>query len=163
MFFFYFCFSPYRNKIALDPTQALFLLVAEKSMSCMSSSMGEVYSNHRDTDGFLYITYASQEIFGAPPPTARSPCWKQRSWQCEPRLTSRWHLNWESRKKVKRPGMFLSRFCRPKLHSVLHHDLFFCSATADWWPRCRQQIRHYLLHCSTIQTNRLLLFVAPEL
>uniref|UniRef100_A0A3Q0T3R2 Microtubule-associated protein 1 light chain 3 gamma, like n=1 Tax=Amphilophus citrinellus TaxID=61819 RepID=A0A3Q0T3R2_AMPCI len=51
------------NKIALDSTQALFLLVAEKSMSCMSSSMGEVYSHHRDADGFLYITYASQEMF----------------------------------------------------------------------------------------------------
>lgn len=63
-------FSPSRNKIALDSTQALFLLVAEKSMSCMSSSMGEVYSHHRDTDGFLYITYASQEIFGGGPP----PC-----------------------------------------------------------------------------------------
>lgn len=65
-----------RNKIDLDSTQALFLLVAEKSMSCMSSSMREVYSRYRDTDGFLYITYASQEMFGAPPPAAaRSPCW----------------------------------------------------------------------------------------
>ncbi|XP_008278544.1 microtubule-associated proteins 1A/1B light chain 3C [Stegastes partitus] len=63
-----------RNKIALDSTQALFLLVAEKSMSCMSSSMGEVYSRYRDTDGFLYITYASQEMFGAPQPAARLPC-----------------------------------------------------------------------------------------
>uniref|UniRef100_A0A667WMH7 Microtubule-associated protein 1 light chain 3 gamma, like n=1 Tax=Myripristis murdjan TaxID=586833 RepID=A0A667WMH7_9TELE len=44
--------------------QALFLLVSEKSMSCMSASMGEVYSQYRDPDGFLYITYASQEIFG---------------------------------------------------------------------------------------------------
>ncbi|KAG7230404.1 hypothetical protein INR49_024510 [Caranx melampygus] len=59
-----------RNKIALDPTQALFLLVAERSMSCMSSSMGEVYSRYSDADGFLYITYASQEMFGAPQP----PC-----------------------------------------------------------------------------------------
>lgn len=68
------CFFYSRNKIALDSTQALFLLVAEKSMSCMSSSMGEVYSRYRDTDGFLYITYASQEMFGAPPPAAGPPC-----------------------------------------------------------------------------------------
>ncbi|XP_031718701.1 microtubule-associated proteins 1A/1B light chain 3C [Anarrhichthys ocellatus] len=63
-----------RNKISLESTQALFLLVAEKSMSCMSSSMGEVYSHHSDTDGFLYITYASQEVFGAPQPAARPHC-----------------------------------------------------------------------------------------
>ncbi|KAM8732636.1 microtubule-associated proteins 1A/1B light chain 3C [Acanthopagrus latus] len=63
-----------RNKIDLDSTQALFLLVAEKSMSCMSSSMREVYSRYRDTDGFLYITYASQEMFGAPRPAASPPC-----------------------------------------------------------------------------------------
>lgn len=70
--FTHFCLClPLRNKIALDPTQALFLLVAERSMSCMSSSMGEVYSRYSDTDGFLYITYASQEMFGAPWP----PCW----------------------------------------------------------------------------------------
>uniref|UniRef100_A0A3B3V0Z5 Microtubule-associated protein 1 light chain 3 gamma, like n=1 Tax=Poecilia latipinna TaxID=48699 RepID=A0A3B3V0Z5_9TELE len=55
-----------RNKIALDGTQTLFLLVAERSMSSMSSSMGDIYSRFRDADGFLYITYASQEAFGAP-------------------------------------------------------------------------------------------------
>lgn len=53
-----------RNKIDLDSSKTLFLLVAEKSMSCMSSSMGDIYSHHRDADGFLYITYASQEMFG---------------------------------------------------------------------------------------------------
>ncbi|XP_006781386.1 microtubule-associated proteins 1A/1B light chain 3C [Neolamprologus brichardi] len=63
-----------RNKIALDSTQALFLLVAEKSMSCMSSNMGEVYTRYRDADGFLYITYASQEMFGAPLQAAERPC-----------------------------------------------------------------------------------------
>jgi len=81
--------NSFRNKFSLESTQALFLLVAEKSMSCMSSSMGEVYSHHSDTDGFLYITYASQEVFGAPPPAARPPCWawsrsnelNQQRWQ----------------------------------------------------------------------------------
>ncbi|KAI1898671.1 hypothetical protein AGOR_G00074780 [Albula goreensis] len=53
-----------RSKIDLDPTQALYLLVSERSMSCMSASMGEVYSQYRDPDGFLYMTYASQDMFG---------------------------------------------------------------------------------------------------
>ncbi|KAL0973875.1 hypothetical protein UPYG_G00212300 [Umbra pygmaea] len=53
-----------RSKIELEPTQALYLLVSEKSMSCMSCSMGEVYSQYSDPDGFLYLTYASQDMFG---------------------------------------------------------------------------------------------------
>lgn len=62
-----------RNKIDLESTQALFLLVAEKSMSCMSSSMGEVYGRYSDADGFLYITYASQEMFGGCGAAGRPP------------------------------------------------------------------------------------------
>ncbi|XP_014054432.2 microtubule-associated proteins 1A/1B light chain 3C [Salmo salar] len=53
-----------RSKIDLESTQALYLLVSERSMSCMSSSMGDVYSQYSDADGFLYITYASQDMFG---------------------------------------------------------------------------------------------------
>ncbi|XP_034037756.1 microtubule-associated proteins 1A/1B light chain 3C [Thalassophryne amazonica] len=66
-----------RNKIALDSSQALFLLVAERSIACMSSNMGEVYALHRDADGFLYITYASQETFGADQTAAMLPCQTQ--------------------------------------------------------------------------------------
>ncbi|KAF3693973.1 Microtubule-associated proteins 1A/1B light chain 3C [Channa argus] len=61
------------SKIAQDSSQALFLLVAEKSMSCMSSSMGDIYSRYSDADGFLYITYASQEMFGAAQSADRPP------------------------------------------------------------------------------------------
>ncbi|XP_028816793.1 microtubule-associated proteins 1A/1B light chain 3C-like [Denticeps clupeoides] len=53
-----------RSKIDLDASQVLYLLVSEKSLSCMSASMGEVYSQYRDPDGFLYMTYASQDMFG---------------------------------------------------------------------------------------------------
>ncbi|KAJ8338011.1 hypothetical protein SKAU_G00369770 [Synaphobranchus kaupii] len=53
-----------RSKIDLDSTQTLYLLVSERSMSCMAASMGEVYSQYRDADGFLYLTYASQDMFG---------------------------------------------------------------------------------------------------
>uniref|UniRef100_A0A672N9K5 Microtubule-associated proteins 1A/1B light chain 3C-like n=1 Tax=Sinocyclocheilus grahami TaxID=75366 RepID=A0A672N9K5_SINGR len=46
----------------LKASQALHLLISGKNMSCLSASMGEVYSQFRDPDGFLYITYASQDI-----------------------------------------------------------------------------------------------------
>ncbi|XP_051513886.1 microtubule-associated proteins 1A/1B light chain 3C-like isoform X1 [Myxocyprinus asiaticus] len=53
-----------RSKIALEASQALYLLISGKNMSCLSANMGEVYSQYRDPDGFLYITYASQDMFG---------------------------------------------------------------------------------------------------
>ncbi|XP_051505064.1 microtubule-associated proteins 1A/1B light chain 3C-like [Myxocyprinus asiaticus] len=53
-----------RSKIVLEASQALYLLISGKNMSCLSASMGEVYSQYRDPDGFLYITYASQDMFG---------------------------------------------------------------------------------------------------
>ncbi|XP_026136592.1 microtubule-associated proteins 1A/1B light chain 3C [Carassius auratus] len=53
-----------RSKIALEASQALYLLISGKNTSCLSASMGEVYSQFRDPDGFLYITYASQDMFG---------------------------------------------------------------------------------------------------
>jgi hypothetical protein len=30
----------------------------------MSKTMLEIYNEHADVDGFLYVTYASQEVFG---------------------------------------------------------------------------------------------------
>ncbi|KAL6480474.1 hypothetical protein AOLI_G00059250 [Acnodon oligacanthus] len=53
-----------RSKIALEASQTLYLLISGKSMCCMTASMAEIYSQHRDPDGFLYMTYASQDMFG---------------------------------------------------------------------------------------------------
>ncbi|XP_032637921.1 microtubule-associated protein 1 light chain 3 gamma-like [Chelonoidis abingdonii] len=51
-----------RTRMSLTATQAFYLLVNNKNL--LSMSMGEVYRDHKDDDGFLYVTYASQEIFG---------------------------------------------------------------------------------------------------
>lgn len=33
-------------------------------MLSMSLTMAQAYEQHADEDGFLYVTYASQEVFG---------------------------------------------------------------------------------------------------
>lgn len=53
-----------RNRMHLGPTQAFYLLINNKNMASMSKTIAEVYLENKDEDGFLYVTYASQEMFG---------------------------------------------------------------------------------------------------
>lgn len=48
----------------MSKTQALYFLVNERSMLSLSVTLGQIYSEHAGPNGFLYITYASQEVFG---------------------------------------------------------------------------------------------------
>uniref|UniRef100_A0A674NHY9 Microtubule-associated protein 1 light chain 3 gamma n=1 Tax=Takifugu rubripes TaxID=31033 RepID=A0A674NHY9_TAKRU len=54
-----------RNRMALLPTQAFYLLVNNSGLASMALTMAQVYRDHQDDDGFLYMTYASQEMFGS--------------------------------------------------------------------------------------------------
>ncbi|CAK1593944.1 unnamed protein product [Parnassius mnemosyne] len=53
-----------RNRIKIKPNQALYLIINNRSMLSMSLTMAQAYEHYGDEDGFLYITYASQEVFG---------------------------------------------------------------------------------------------------
>ncbi|XP_048343468.1 microtubule-associated proteins 1A/1B light chain 3C-like [Sphaerodactylus townsendi] len=53
-----------RSRLSLSATQAFYLLVNNKSLPCLSLTMMDIYNDSKDEDGFLYITYASQEMFG---------------------------------------------------------------------------------------------------
>uniref|UniRef100_A0A670JMU4 Microtubule associated protein 1 light chain 3 gamma n=1 Tax=Podarcis muralis TaxID=64176 RepID=A0A670JMU4_PODMU len=56
-----------RNRMCIGSTQAFYFLVdGNCSLVSMSSTMSEVYMTYKDEDGFLYMTYASQEMFVAP-------------------------------------------------------------------------------------------------
>ncbi|XP_054432751.1 microtubule-associated proteins 1A/1B light chain 3C [Pteronotus mesoamericanus] len=53
-----------RSRMVLGATEAFYLLVNNKSAVSMSVTMAEIYRDYRDEDGFLYMTYTSQEMFG---------------------------------------------------------------------------------------------------
>ena len=53
-----------RNRMSLQPSQSFYLIVNNKSLASMSTTLQEIYKEEKDEDGYLYMTYASQEMFG---------------------------------------------------------------------------------------------------
>ncbi|KAL3100380.1 hypothetical protein niasHS_001683 [Heterodera schachtii] len=53
-----------RRRLQLHPDQAFYLVVNEKSWVTISMTVGQLYDQEKDEDGFLYIVYASQHAFG---------------------------------------------------------------------------------------------------
>lgn len=48
----------------LGSSKALFLLINNRSMISISRTVGDIYEEYKEIDGFLYVAYASQEAFG---------------------------------------------------------------------------------------------------
>ena len=53
-----------RKRINLNPAEALYICVNESSLPPSSSSMSTLYVNYKDKDGFLYLTYCNENVFG---------------------------------------------------------------------------------------------------
>lgn len=53
-----------RKRINLSPEKALFLFV-NKIVPAAAMTMGEIYVDHKDQDGFLYIQYSGENTFGS--------------------------------------------------------------------------------------------------
>ena len=53
-----------RNRMRVGQTQAFYLIINNKTLASMTKTMAEIYKENKDEDGFLYVTYASQEMFG---------------------------------------------------------------------------------------------------
>jgi len=52
-----------RKRISLPPEKAIFLFV-DKTIPQSCVSMGQLYEEHKDPDGFLYIAYSGENTFG---------------------------------------------------------------------------------------------------
>jgi len=53
-----------RKRIKLNEKQAFFIFINKKIIPRVNSSIDEIYKDHADKDGFLYITYAAENTFG---------------------------------------------------------------------------------------------------
>lgn len=53
-----------RKRIKLKPEKAIFVFVKE-TLPATSALMSQIYKDHADEDGFLYITYSGESTFGA--------------------------------------------------------------------------------------------------
>lgn len=53
-----------RERVKLNSTKAMFLFV-NNTLPPNSSTMREIYEQHADQDGFLYVTYSLENTFGS--------------------------------------------------------------------------------------------------
>ena len=54
-----------RKRIELSETEAFFFFTSNNTMPPSSSSLRELYSNNKDEDGFLYLYYCGENVFGS--------------------------------------------------------------------------------------------------
>jgi GABA(A) receptor-associated protein len=52
-----------RKRLKLAPEKAIFLFVGN-SIAPSTSTINQIYSYNRDEDGFLYVTYSLENVFG---------------------------------------------------------------------------------------------------
>jgi len=61
-----------RKRIKLSPEKAIFIFVDEV-LPPTAALMSSIYEEHKDEDGFLYITYSGENTFGS--------AWFWKPWQ----------------------------------------------------------------------------------
>ena len=53
-----------RKRVKLIETDSLFLFINDKTIPLSSSLISSVYEEHKDEDGFLYVSYCNENVFG---------------------------------------------------------------------------------------------------
>ncbi len=52
-----------RKRIRFPPEKALFMFINNR-IHPITSAIGSIYDEHKDSDGFLYVTYCQENTFG---------------------------------------------------------------------------------------------------
>jgi GABA(A) receptor-associated protein len=52
-----------RKRLVLEPSKALFFTMNDR-MEVGNRKISDIYLEHKEEDGFLYITYSSENTFG---------------------------------------------------------------------------------------------------
>jgi GABA(A) receptor-associated protein len=53
-----------RKRIELSEKETLFLFINENVLATGSESVANIYNQYKDDDGFLYISYCNENVFG---------------------------------------------------------------------------------------------------
>ena len=53
-----------RKRIKLDDNETVFLFVNDNVLPPTSSTISSIYEQNKDDDGFLYISYCNENVFG---------------------------------------------------------------------------------------------------
>jgi len=61
-----------RKRIKLKAEKAIFIFV-NNSLPPTAALMSQIYKEHKDEDGFLYVTYSGESTFGALPGVIELP------------------------------------------------------------------------------------------
>jgi GABA(A) receptor-associated protein len=54
----------FRKEMRITPTDALFVLTDTSTMPSITSSIKSLYDTYKDPDGFIYLIYKKEEIYG---------------------------------------------------------------------------------------------------
>jgi len=53
-----------RKKLQMSSNESLYIVVGNAHMPAMNKTIKQIYSELKDPDGFLYITYSSEAVLG---------------------------------------------------------------------------------------------------
>ena len=53
-----------RKRLKINATESIFIYIDDKTLPTTSTTISNLYRDHKDKDGFLYLTYCEENTFG---------------------------------------------------------------------------------------------------